>query len=207
MSQKHPNSELLKCPGNDHRELRQWDQRIPNEPILARNELIYRPPIIPTSYPPNTNPCIAQSQVHNRWTLETSDANTMARDYWCNHLQGQLNQGVPITRLSCKKEPKLNSAGNEPWIHGTNINIDAESRLRRLHYYNPHDCINDNVLRKLAKENKEASINMYDNYYKMTNNFYPNLTRQWRNNSTKQRNTEPADFDLTAHLMKCSQKK
>jgi hypothetical protein len=110
-----------------------------------------------------------------------------------------MNQGIPTEQHYCK-ETLDNS--EEPWINGININIDAESSLKRLDYYNPEDCINQKAYKKLMIQNRKSNIKMYKDYHK-TLGAYPAETGKWFNNFTKMKISEPIDFDYGQHFEKC----
>lgn len=207
----HPNSELQKC--NNTQELKYWDQRIPNEPLLDRNFVIHRPPIIYNNRPQTTDPCIG---VDREWLLLNKNLENKSSRYWCNHLNGQKYQGLPTQNtvngskvkskptkrakrrhLKCKKTRK-----DRPWIHGTNINIDAESKLRRLDYYNPKDCIANEVHQQLKKTYIQAIHNLHqgqgDNYMQ--------YTPLWLNNPTRMVNQEPLNYNYKKQINTCAVK-
>ena len=196
------NAELWKC--NKDQELRQWDQRIPNEPLFDRTFLIHRPPVIHQQYPSLTNECI---ESRGDWLLLNPALEKDSGNYWCSHLNGQINQGLPTSKHYCDYSDATVSAENpSPWLTGTNINVDAESSLRRLDYYNPEDCISEKVNKKLHKKNQKASLKLYKGYHQITTH-YPSQTDNWFNNFTKIKNLEPTEYDYTEYLKKCHSSK
>lgn len=200
----HPNAELEMCT-NCTQELKTWDQRIPNEPIFERNFLIQRPPPIHINYPQSTTPCIKADP--NQLLLNQKLQRESAA-YWDQYLRGKSFQGLPVTPVAqTLKKGEIKKIRRQrpdrPWIYGTNINIDAESKLFSLNYYNPTDCINKKVRDCLERENREASVRMHMRHHRSASQ-YLNKTPHWINNPTRMINQEPIDYNYTGFLDKCA---
>jgi len=208
----HPNAELEQCRTDEYRgtpqELKYWDQRIPNEPLIERTFLLERPPVIYNRRLQTTSPCIG---VNPKWLLLDNKLAEQSAEYWRNNLNGQKYQGLPLydcpTKLTKKQLKQLRKKyPNQPWIYGTNKNVDAESKLLALDYYNPEDCINSKVDKKLHEQNIIANTRLYNKYHRVTNNYLTHTPFYW-DNTSKMRMQEPIDFDYTAYLNQCAQKR
>lgn len=207
----HPNSELEKC--NATQELKYWDQRIPNEPLLDRNFVIHHPPVIYNNRPQTTDPCIG---VDREWLLLDNKLEKKSSRYWCTHLNSQKYHGIPTqttvngSKIKYKPTKRENQQYSKckhqrqdrPWIHGTNINIDAESKLKRLDYYNPKDCIANNVREQLQKSYIQAVHALHQGQ----GGNYLQHTPLWLNNPTRMINQEPFSYDYTSQLNTCAVK-
>lgn len=123
-----------------------WDQRIPNESIFNRNFLIKHPPLTYLHYPQTTNQCIKSSPV-----VSTSDTKQL-NQHWSEYLNGQDIQGLPTNSNTI---PALNLSSNSSSNSnkGRPINIDAESTLKGLNYFNPKDVIQWQIQQKLSQLN------------------------------------------------------
>lgn len=202
----HPNAELGRCT-NQTQELKVWDQRIPNEPIANRQFLFERPPVLYRVPPLTTNQCIpAPPQL----MILTPTMEFQSANYWDNNLRGKKYEGLPTDPSLQKKKERTDKLKkliqrhpDRPWLHGVNINIDAESKLRGLDYYNPEDCIDSTTLKKLEEKNNESHVAMFHRYHTISNN-YPNETPHWLNNPTKMINQEPLDYDYANFLNRCA---
>lgn len=133
-----------------------WDQRIPNEPLLERQFLIQRPPIIPQDIPRNTSHCSVGSE--RPWLLMTKQAEDEMMNYWSRNV---VNKDIIGSPTSSKKHSKtLNQMTKKypdrPWLHGTHRNIDRDSQLSNRNYYNPKDCIIPCVQHDLCGFNRIA---------------------------------------------------
>jgi len=204
----HPNAELSKCTNNTQ-ELKLWDQRIPNEPLFQRNFLLERPPVINRVPPITTTQCIAPP---SSFLVVDPKMEYQSADYWNKHLSQIRVEGLPTNPSLPKKQKRKEELSKykqtnpeQPWLFGTNININAESKLKGLDYYNPKDCINSETFQKLYKGNAKSHVAMYHQYHVISNN-YPNDTPLWMNNPTKMINQEPINFDYTKFCSKQRQK-
>lgn len=199
----HPNADLGHKCTNATQEFKIWDQRIPNEPLLDRVFLIDRPPVIHRVPPLTTGQCIAPP---TQLLLLTRKIEQQSADYWRNNLQGNGVQGLPVaSSASMPLKRHVSGYPDRPWLHGVNYNINADSELRGLNYFNPEDCVDEATLRRLQEKNNQAYIRLLQEYHVPSNN-YPNETQKWFGNTTKMINVEPINFDYTAHIMRCTQK-
>lgn len=207
----HPNSELERCKTREFRgtpqELKRWDQRIPNDPIAERTFLLQRPPIIYNRQIQTTNPCIG---VDSRWLILNRNLINSSEEYWANNFDGQKYAGLSTynqPKLTKEQRKKLKREHpNKPWIYGINKNIDAESKVFGLDYYNPEDCISPKVQKNLRKESIEANLSLCKNYHQITEN-YLTKTPFWWDNTSKMRMQEPVSFDYTDYLNNCAKKR
>lgn len=200
-----------------------WDQRIPNEPIFERNFLIQRPEVINHRYPQSTDPCIC---LDNQYLLLDQNIAQNSQKYWKHNLNGQMCQGVPTNspgqiqklQTSTPFEPMGQNCVNRvyarrqdvpcpqkfaypPWISGTNINIDADSALRRLDCYNPKDCISPEVYRQLRTMDQLPKMR---DFYEGTQLLTPDITPKVWNNNSRMQMIEPDNFDYTTYIKDCA---
>ena len=199
---------------------RVWDQRIPNEPLYDRRFLIQRPTIVYQARPANTDECNVAMCGIQTGGANIIRKTPIDYKYWCKYLSGELNQGLPVnsthkkhknmektpcplTEKQLKRKVQrtlgiragLNGLTDfEPWNEGVQYNIDADSKLRRLDYYNPTDCIEPFIMEHLSQLNQTANLRMYG---KLTSKME---LPQWINNNTKARITEPIGFNYTSYL-------
>lgn len=139
-----------------------WDQRVPNEPIFERNFLIHQPPIISMDRPRNTDMC-SLGHMDDPWLLLSDQQEKCSANYWCNstNLNGHANNlcsdmggisagvigGVGtglMTRCLVPNTPMptdTETAAARPWVHGIKKNINSDSILKNLNYYDPRDII------------------------------------------------------------------
>ena len=73
---------------------------------------------------------------------------------------------------------------DRPWLMGISYDINAESNLKNLGFYNDRDCITDAENKTLSKLELDASIRIMKNS-NQNFNVYPTLTRQWFDNTTR----------------------
>ena len=181
-----------------------WDQRIPNEPLFDRQFLLSRPPTILQDFPRTTNQCTDSSK--RPWLVFTDKSEKQAAEFWQNNVVSKEIKGVdtighskpvPIKSL-LKKHPE------RPWLHSTDKNIDRESQLLNLNYYNPQDCITPSVYNDLAgfrRISDEALLReMQVNSAHMVNG------RLW-DTVTSVKMLEPIDYNLTEDIKKCSRRR
>lgn len=132
-----------------------WDQRIPNEPIFERNFLLSRPVIIPQGRANNTDGCASDQP----WLLLTRAKEKEMANWWNVNVKSNGNfttesndcikKGLPINtehqpiKVSLRKLIKMYP--DRPWLKGIHIDISTDNCVRNLGYYNPKDCISDNV--------------------------------------------------------------
>lgn len=139
----HPNSDIYKCP--DCRDMRVWDQKVPNKPLYNRRFLHHRPPVIYHNHPQPSSRCL---DTDNEYLLIDPNLECQSYDYWSKNLAGQIGQGVPINTddesqpcYTCPKDLHHIPSEKRKWLWGNNINIEADNHLKTLYYYNPHDCL------------------------------------------------------------------
>jgi hypothetical protein len=181
-----------------------WDQRIPNEPLYERNFLIQHPPVIHRNYPRNTDQCVMEDRKTQPWLLLDPALEQESANYWCGNLKRCENQGVPTVdapfdRCNMPHKKLAKKHTDRPWVHGVNYNIDVNSQLKRLDYYNPKDCIVKS--RELNRLNQEANLKLLKAMQPY--NFYPNVTPQMFQNPTRMVNLEPIGFDYEQYLHDC----
>ena len=190
----HPNSNC--CPLS-------WDQRIPNEPILDRNFLIQRPPLIPQDIPRTTNECI--SSLDRPWLLYDRATEKTLMSYWHHHTNTDKFQGVNTPSTVAKSLDKMTDKfPNRPWLHGIHRNIDKDSNLSNRNYYNPKDCIIPCVQYDVAGFNRIADSALFKEMIKdsINMNFCGKAGRIW-NQSTSMKANEPDDYDHESFIRSC----
>jgi|688.fasta_scaffold797762_2 hypothetical protein len=73
---------------------------------------------------------------------------------------------------------------DRPWLLGVSYDVNADSNLKNLGWYNDRDCITNDEFKTLERLELDASIRIM----KQNNqNFdiYPTLTKQWFDNNTR----------------------
>lgn len=74
------------------------------------------------------------------------------------------DQGLPVHSGSDRTLRQiLTDHPDRPWLQGVSRNIDAESTLRSLQYYNPKDCITSQVqtkMERMARISDEAQFKL-----------------------------------------------
>jgi hypothetical protein len=121
-----------------------WDQRIPNEPILERQFLLVRPPIVLQERPMQTSqPC-----KHSVPKLFNRRTEHRRAEYWRNNLITTEEKGIDTIGHSKPRNYKklAEQYPDKPWLNGVSINIDNESKLFGLNTYNTKDCMSHEVL-------------------------------------------------------------
>ena len=83
----------------------------------------------------------------------------------------------------------------KPWVNGINRNVDVESKLFRLGYYNNDDCRPNNLSDNPELSDPQAAKDLFNTYFKDTKHIYPNVTPKLFNNTTKIRNNYPIGVD------------
>lgn len=133
-----------------------WDQRISNEPIYERNFLYAQPPILLQDRPRSTTWCNPRQR--QEWLHTTPAIEQAAANYWSS--LNTCGRGVLTSSSAPNAQPSLELLARQypsrPWLSGVQRHIDGESTLMRLNYYNPRDCVADEVQGQLDKYNSEA---------------------------------------------------
>ena len=151
-----------------------WDQRIPNDSILERQFLMVRPAIILQSRPAQTT-CMSKDD-NNSWLLFNKQSEQRNAEYWKNNVISTKAKGIDTVGHSKPRSYKkiLEEHPDKPWLNGTTINIDNESKLYSLNYYNPKDCISTEARRDLTAMSRlsdEVMLrNMQHNSARMNDN-------------------------------------
>lgn len=183
-----------------------WDQRIPNEPLLERQFLIERPPIIPQDFPRNTSQCTPAVYNNRPWLVMNRDSEGEMMDYWHYNVVNSNVKGVAVKDKN-KDEQNLEKLTKKypdrPWLHGIHRNIVRDSQLRNGNY-NPKDYIYPCVQRELQGFNRVADSKIF---HQMTKEqLFRNGAlwdgRLW-NESTSIRMNEPISFDYEQYLKSC----
>ena len=154
-------------------------------------------------------PKINNEKLFERYVNITHQPYVSTRPYMAPPLSDKIttNFNKPILLMDRKMEEKMaNKWNNEinnvlsfqsldyytrrypdrPWIFYNGVNVQRESQLYSLDYFNPRDCINDITIKELNKYNLKASINIMNKYNTMHNyNVYPMYTKKWFDNNTK----------------------
>ncbi len=185
LSTMHPNEHC--CPTS-------WDQRIPNEPLLERNFLIERPPIIPQDSPRTSDRCAATDRP---WLLMDRAAEKAMMMYWYNFV---INDNSNKQKSKSLRKMIIKYPGR-PWLHGIRKNIERDSHLSNRNYYNPKDCIIDSVQHDLHGLNRLADDVLYRQMSQGNKRQDCNI-RLW-NQPTTARMTEPIDFAYEPFLRSC----
>lgn len=179
-----------------------WDQRIPNEPLFERNFLIERPPIVSHDRPTNTSLCTPATHLDQPWLLTNHETEKDAMMYWCRNTVNTEPQGVngsPMRKArSLKKMAERHP--ERPWLTSVRRNVNMDSQLSFRSYYNPKDCVRDNVqedLMRLGRVADEALLRDMTGKQRLDGN-----TRLW-NQPTSMKMTEPIEFNYKAHVTKC----
>ena len=189
-----------------------WDQRIPNEPLLDRQFLITNPPVVVQDYPRSTVQCTAPGRTHPEdrpWLQFNKRTEREATQFWHNNTVSDQGKGVPTQDQNHGASvPKLKTLVQDhperPWLHGINKNIDRESQLHNLNYYNPRDCIIPCVQRDLCCFNRMAGEKMARQFQSKRLDVG---VKMW-NNPTSLRMLEPVDYNYTEQVQKhCKKKK
>lgn len=210
----HSNAELYHCVNKHGRvgDLKVWDQRIPNQPILERQFLIGRPPVHHIGRPQTTNPGIGEEIC---WQITSPSQEHQSYGYWQDHLQGRLGQGLPTAQPSSQPRGAQyhphhgncrapNKRTHRDWVHGINYDIGADSHLRRLDQYNPDDLLTGPQQQQLATANQRAVLRIHNN---RDTGMYLDNTALWLNNPTRMINQEPLYYDHTSFIQQCSHSK
>ncbi len=181
-----------------------WDQRIPNEPILERQFLSVRPPIILQNRPESTSCISSKSPTEPEpWLLFNRKAEHQRAEYWKNNVTVTEKKGIDTIGHTKPRSYKklLEEYPNKPWLQGTTINLDKESELHSLNYYNPKDCIRAEAQRELSHLSRSSDMvmvhNMRQHSVRMSDS-----GKLW-NIPTSARMTEPIAYNLRAALKKC----
>jgi hypothetical protein len=164
-----------------------------NNQILDRNFLIRFPYQNHLVYPQSTGLCLQRDP---NWVIECEELwkKNHVRDYWVqNNAQGCPPKGMPLLcdpvkqSEPCEQETNNQNISN-PWSHGNNRNVDAESFLQRLNYLNNQDCYENKWCNKESVcDGKATNKNQFDRYFQDTNCIYPNYTPKFWDNLTKAR--------------------
>lgn len=180
-----------------------WDQRIPNEPIFERNFIIERPPIVSQDHPRNTSLCTPASHLNRPWLLTSHEIEKDAMMYWNRNTVNTKPQGVNGTPDKHTKSLKTMSEHHpdRPWLTSIRRNINMDSQLSARSYYNPKDCIHDDVQGDLLRLDRIADDALLHHMTGGGQRLDGN-TRLW-NQPTSMRMTEPIGFSYKRHVMKC----
>jgi len=179
-----------------------------NTKLFGRNFLIEYPHWFNINRPQNSSPCIPPEcetiLTSPKWIAE-------ATKYWnkydkkfdpCNH------QGIPTRKISdlgwdyqrylagcanVKSRPISHYEGEKctPSVLGINRNVDVESKLYRLGYYNNRDRIPNDLGPRPELEDPQVARDLYNTYYSDRRHIYPNVTPYMWNNTTKIKNNYP----------------
>jgi hypothetical protein len=136
----------------------QWDQRIPNKPILDRNFILKKPPIILNERPYSTY-CTGRRQIgtlnlHTRVNKKTEEE---MRSFWQDNVVNLTEHGgLPLSKNK-KDNFKANSNSNSnsnskpgiktadaPWMQSVHYNITADSTVKPYRPFLTKDCIKNN---------------------------------------------------------------
>lgn len=129
-----------------------WDQRIPNEAIEQRPYLIQQPPIILQDRPQqSSNTCTPKPKLYSKKTEHA------AADYWKNANGEQRGLPIVTKAQTYQFSGLLEDNPERPWVHGVTWNVDTDSHLRRLNYYNPKDCMRTCVGSELCGLNERSN--------------------------------------------------
>jgi hypothetical protein len=131
-----------------------WDQRIMNEPIYERNFLYAQPPILIQDRPRSTVWCATRPR--QPWLHAPQPVEQAAADYWAalNRCGGGTMTPAGVSRQDLSR--LQSKYPDRPWLAGVQRHIDGESTLFRLNYYNPRDCVADDVQKELDVFNARA---------------------------------------------------
>jgi hypothetical protein len=181
-----------------------WDQRIPNEPLLERQFLVERPPIIPQDRPGNTSQCTPAEHLKRPWLLMDRTAEKQSMMYWHHNT---VNTDIKGTNTASLTSKSLNTMTEKhpgrPWLHGIHRNVDRDSHLRNHNHYNPMDCVVPAVQQDLSSFNRIADEAMLKEMTQtqLFRNGALEDGRMW-NQPTSMRMTEPVDFDYQKFIQK-----
>lgn len=175
-----------------------WDQRIPNEAILERQFLSVRPPIILQNRPSQTS--CPSSKKPDSWLLFNRKAEHNDAEYWKNNVISTESKGIDTKGHTKPRSYKklLEQYPDKPWLQGTTINIDRESELRSLNYYNPKDCIKTEAQQELTTLTRLSDETMIRNMQQQSARMGGN-GRLW-NIPTSVRMTEPLAYTINSEL-------
>jgi hypothetical protein len=196
----HPNSNC--CPLT-------WDQRIPNEPLFERNFLIERPPQIPQDFPRTTNECIATKD--REWQIYNNEVENTMMNYWHNNIKSTDIKGVNSEKKETNSLDEMTQKyPYQPWLKGIHRNIDKDSQLLNLNYYNPKDCIIPCVQYDLRGLNRLADEAMFKELTK--SRVFKNYEmcgraggmKTW-NQTTSMKMNEPIDYNHEQFIKSCPQ--
>ncbi len=132
-----------------------WDQRIRNEPIMARNFFLAQPPIVPYERPVSTlgtkTAPVGMVNAAARLSYNSRDEQRLA-NYWLaskNH-EGIITSDYDLNQANL---PMLQAKyPQRPWIQGPFHNIAAETEVKPYQPIGARDCIPESSLAIIERQ-------------------------------------------------------
>jgi hypothetical protein len=198
------------CCGNNYLDRDYW-----NDTLLSRNFLVDYAPINNIMYPQSTGLCLerATDPFIEGQALRTA---LDERQYWLQNNSPQSvcpAKGVPLFTCPKKNLCKIlnsetskmtNNTGDRciapqqpdndnstdglgPWTVGIKRNIDSDSLLKGVQFYNTRDCFENTIC---YSPNHELKVNqcqrdLYKQFFQDQDCIYPNYTPKWMDNQTR----------------------
>jgi hypothetical protein len=153
-----------------------WTPPISNEKIIGYNSARYSNYNMPRAF---MNPPLADkvgTQFGTPILLMTMDIEEKMANNWNNELHNIKT--YETLEYFVRRYPA------RPWLLGISYNINAESELKNLNYYNHRDCIQEEESILLDRLSLDASIKIM-NKSTPKYNIYPTETKKWFDNNTR----------------------
>lgn len=188
-----------------------------NNKLSDRNFLIKYPPWYNIGMPQSTSQCVIPDHTI---ILDNANLNKESLEYYLKYNKcTNCYEGVPTRKGLCnekqyiqipgEKKPhrsskdKNNNNNNnrqnpsipDTYVYqGINRNIDAESKLFGIDYYNTRDCVPNDICPDSTKSSAQDKKNLLETYFRHEH-MYPNVTPKAFHNMTKIINNYPIGVD------------
>lgn len=96
-----------------------------------------------------------------------------------------------VDQIQLQKDYTFSAIVSQPWIYGINRNVDVESKLFGIEYYNNNDVQPYHLRDHPELTEPCTQKELYETYFQDNRHIYPNLTPKIFHNTTKIRNNYP----------------